>query len=181
MQYSKEDIQNFNNKDYRMAFENALKSYASAISGCGGNTECLKAIFGNEYEELIKLGITRFSHLKTDELFIKYPIITKEIPTGEPHVSGNYAPKREFKKFTKPEVSNEYKCNFCHASLVKTKDGSAYRCPNWKKDGSGCKGTYVKPEDIARANHTDSITDEASHIPTINEGEEYDYGGRETY
>jgi len=88
--------------------------------------------------------------------------INKRLHTNYPQTTNTtaQAPKAQCKP--KFEATGDYKCDFCGANLVKTKAGNAFRCPNWKKDGSGCKGTYVDPQKIKQANYQDSI-DEESH------------------
>jgi len=57
------------NRDKRMAFENALKSYSALISGVNGDTELLQELLGQEYDLLLKLGFTQFCYKKTEELY----------------------------------------------------------------------------------------------------------------
>jgi len=62
------------NRDQRMAFENALKSYSATINGCGGNKEFLKLVLGEkEYNLLTKIGLTQFCYQKTKELYERFP------------------------------------------------------------------------------------------------------------
>jgi len=135
--YNEEDIKGFRAKDQRISW---LSIFSSICKLEGATTINLD-------------NIITATNKANNALYKEYPFV--EIKP----LQNNYQPRT----FTKPEQSQDLKCDYCKANLVKTKDGSAFRCPNWKKDGTGCKGTYVRPGERERAMAQDSIEDEARH------------------
>lgn len=70
------------NRDRRMAFENALKSYAAVVQGVNGNKSLLKELLGErDYSMIMTLGFTKFCYEKTRELYERFPF---------PGTGGNY-------------------------------------------------------------------------------------------
>ena len=150
MIYSKEDIQGFNHKDMRIS----LLSFFSSLSRQPGAT----------YEKAKEMN---------DKLYRDYPFIEKEISTGEPPSQTAQRPQKQEGKF----------CPVCQSPMIRQTQKSNKNAPDWKCSSKGCKfkwdthqrkwvpGEYVtgvwddKPS--LKSMWEDSVQDEASHIPVI--------------
>ena len=141
--YSKADIDNFRGKDMRISFLSILSSLCTREKG----------------EEIFTDKVVEKAFEINEKLYQKYPYV-ENTPTSyqKPQGGGKF------------NATSDYKCEFCGAVLVKTKSGDAFRCPNWKKDGTGCQGTYIKPGEVERARNEDTMTDDANNPPP-------EYGG----
>jgi hypothetical protein len=135
------------NKEKRMIFENALKSYTTLIAGIGADNEMIHTLLGSkEAKELSELGITKFCYKKTEEVLKQYPFpsMPKETTSEVRCKKCGSATKNK----TGVKNGKKWEANFCQ-----NKDCGN---PNWVS-----KTPYTQHQE-EEANRQDAIEDEAS-------------------
>ena len=168
--YSNEDIEGFHAKDMRISWLSIFSSLTKAL----------------DIDKVKVETLAETAYELNENLYKKYPFVIKQIPTGEPSKSTSYVPKSIVGANRVVTGGSNKLCPVCQSPMNRVFNKKNEKAPDWKCTKPGCKfqwknGQWVKsdyitgawdekPEDIARANFNDQMTDEANNLPIVEDG-----------